>query len=183
MSVLTAARTLGELSSWQLSNLQIQKVLYIAQMLHLGRTGKPLFPERFEAWDFGPVVPSLYHALKRFQGELVTSFGAPAAFAFGTTQAFAIDDALMMTQHMSAGQLVTFTHRPGGAWEAHYRPGTKGCVIPAEAIIKEWEECVQPSQEALDWAEQMAAEVEASPSKYLDGEDERAFRARLRLDD
>lgn len=31
----------------------------------------------------------------------------------------------------------------------------------------------------MAWAEQMAAEVEASPSRYLDDEREQAFRAHL----
>src|SRR5690606_34271187 len=130
MSVLVAARTLGELSAWQLTNLQIQKVLYIAQMLHLGRTGEPLFSDRFEAWELGPVVPRLYRALKGYRSNVVAGIDAPSVFAFGTSPAFAIDDAFVMTQHMSAGQLVTFTHRPGGAWDLNFRQGEKGCIIP-----------------------------------------------------
>lgn len=183
MSALIAARTLGELSGWRQTNLEMQKVLYIAHMLHLGRTGEPLFADRFEAWDFGPVIPSLYRRLRQFGGGIVTSVSAPAIFAFGTSHAFAVDDAFTMTQHMSAGQLVTFAHRPGGAWEKAYRPGERGCAISPNDIIKEWEECVRPSNEAMAWAMQMATDVEASPSRYLDDQDERAFRARLRFDD
>ena len=183
MSVLVAARTLGEQSGWSLSPLEYQKVLYIAQMVHLGRTATPLFAEQFEAWDLGPVVPRLYRALKANKSAIVTSVAAPAVFAFGSTQAFAVDDAFSMTQHMTAGQLVAFTHRPGGAWESFYEPGKRGISIPSASILKEWNECMRPSPDALAWAEQMATEVEESPSQYLDSANERALRARLRLDD
>lgn len=183
MSVLIAARTLGEESDWKLSPLEYQKILYVAQMIHLGREKRPLFEESFEAWDFGPVVPNLYHELKVFRSGFVTAVAAASTFAFGTSEAFAIDDAYTMTLHMSAGQLVTYTHRPGGAWEKFYSSGARGAVIPPSAILEEWRECSRPSPEALSWAEQMASEVEARPSRYLASEDERIFRARLRLDD
>ncbi|MCB4860761.1 DUF4065 domain-containing protein [Sphingobium sp. PNB] len=183
MSVLIAARTLGEESGWKLSPLEYQKILYVAQMIHLGREKRPLFEENFEAWDHGPVVPALYHELKSFNRGFVTSIAVASTFAFGTSEAFAIDDAFTMTLHMSAGQLVNYTHRPGGAWEKYYDPGARGATIPPSAILEEWKECSRPSAQTLSWAEQMAAEVEASPPRYLASEDERAFRARLRVDD
>lgn len=45
-----------------ISNLKIQKLLYYAQGFHLALYSKPLFDEDFEAWEHGPVIPSLYHA-------------------------------------------------------------------------------------------------------------------------
>jgi uncharacterized phage-associated protein len=46
------------------SNLRLQKLLYYAQGWSLALRGKSLFSERIEAWALGPVVPSVYHALK-----------------------------------------------------------------------------------------------------------------------
>jgi uncharacterized phage-associated protein len=48
-----------------LSNLKLQKLVYYAQGFHLALTEKPLFDEAIEAWEHGPVVPGLYHKLKR----------------------------------------------------------------------------------------------------------------------
>ena len=42
MTVFRAARTLGAASGWTLSNLAMQKTLYIAQMIHLTSHGRPL---------------------------------------------------------------------------------------------------------------------------------------------
>jgi uncharacterized phage-associated protein len=179
MSVLAAARTLGEESEWRLSPLEYQKVLYIAQMLHLAREGMPLFDEQFEAWDHGPVVPVLYRHIKAFGRMPVATISAAFVFAWGTTQAFALCDALSMTQHMSPGQLVNFTHRPGGAWETHYEPRGQNVVIPTSAMLAEWRDFTRPSQDAIDWGMRMADEIAANPQQYLDDARQRAFRARV----
>ena len=46
------------------TNLKIQKLLYFAQGYALSKLGRPLFPDAIEAWEMGPVVPSVYNALK-----------------------------------------------------------------------------------------------------------------------
>lgn len=48
------------------SNLRLQKLLYFVQAQFLATTNKPCFADRMEAWDFGPVVPIVYHAYKVF---------------------------------------------------------------------------------------------------------------------
>lgn len=48
-----------------LSNMKLQKLVYYAQGLHLALNGTPLFKERIEAWAYGPVVATLYHAHKQ----------------------------------------------------------------------------------------------------------------------
>ncbi|MBI3445489.1 MAG: SocA family protein [Magnetospirillum sp.] len=49
-----------------ITNLKLQKVLYYTQGWALAVLGKPLFDEEIEAWKYGPVVPSIYHAFKMF---------------------------------------------------------------------------------------------------------------------
>lgn len=50
-----------------ISNLKLQKLLYYAQGIHLALSGQPLYPERIEAWQHGPVVPEIYHAFKEYR--------------------------------------------------------------------------------------------------------------------
>jgi uncharacterized phage-associated protein len=45
---------------------QLQKLCYYAQALHLAFYGRELFPEEFEARQYGPVCPELYHEYKAF---------------------------------------------------------------------------------------------------------------------
>lgn len=47
------------------TNLKLQKILYFAQVYFLAKIGKPLFADPIEAWEFGPVVPNVYHKLKK----------------------------------------------------------------------------------------------------------------------
>jgi len=49
-----------------ISNLKIQKLVYYAQGVHLAMFDTVLFDEDIEAWEHGPVVPSLYQEFKIF---------------------------------------------------------------------------------------------------------------------
>ena len=49
-----------------ITNLKLQKLLYYAQGFHLALFGKPLFSERIEAWQYGPVVPEIYRFYKQY---------------------------------------------------------------------------------------------------------------------
>jgi len=42
------------------SPMRLQKLLYYVQGWHLAMSGKPVFPDRIEAWRAGPVVPEVY---------------------------------------------------------------------------------------------------------------------------
>ena len=61
-----AAKTICELSGWRISNLPLQKMLYLSHMFHWGRVKQPLIDGRFEAWNLGPVQPDLYHKVKPY---------------------------------------------------------------------------------------------------------------------
>ncbi len=49
-----------ELINGKVDKMKIQKLLYFAQAEHLVKYDKPLFEEDFEAWEYGPVILSLY---------------------------------------------------------------------------------------------------------------------------
>lgn len=69
--VLDVARYIINYSNernYGISNLKLQKLLYFVQAFFLVCTnGQQIcFNERIEAWDFGPVVPDVYHEFKRY---------------------------------------------------------------------------------------------------------------------
>jgi uncharacterized phage-associated protein len=49
--------------------MKLQKLLYFAHGYYLAVTDNPWIDEAFEAWDYGPVVPSVYYELKGFGGD------------------------------------------------------------------------------------------------------------------
>lgn len=56
-----------------ITNLKLQKVLYFAQAYYLAKLGKPLFNEKLEAWNYGPVVREVYRKLKRYGSDPIIS--------------------------------------------------------------------------------------------------------------
>lgn len=52
---------------YEISNLKLQKLLYFIQADYLSdREGFPCFDEEIQAWNFGPVVPEVYHEFKAY---------------------------------------------------------------------------------------------------------------------
>lgn len=139
VSALSAARTLCELRNWELSNLEIQKILYLAHMFHLGRTNAPLINESFEAWDYGPVVPEVYADARAFGSERVTgAFYRVHAVRPDSEEYKTLQEAAEGTRGVRAGRLVAITHRDNGAWAKNYRQGMRRIKIPNRDIIDEY---------------------------------------------
>ena len=55
-----------------LTPLQVIKMVYIAHGYSLAILGEPLVEEAVEAWRYGPVLPSVYYAAKRYGGDGIT---------------------------------------------------------------------------------------------------------------
>ncbi|HEY6339008.1 MAG TPA: type II toxin-antitoxin system antitoxin SocA domain-containing protein [Candidatus Sulfotelmatobacter sp.] len=56
----------------QLTPMQLQKLVYFAYGWYLAITGERLLDERVEAWQWGPVIPSLYSEFKRYGSDPIT---------------------------------------------------------------------------------------------------------------
>lgn len=126
------------MSGWTLSNLELQKISYIAEMMKLGRSGEPLIKEDFEAWANGPVVPQLYHAVKAYGAGPVKDVFRDPVIAVDDPDYVPIYDAFMFMKGMNPGQMVAETHWRHGAWAKRYIPGTRGVVIPKHLIRDEY---------------------------------------------
>lgn len=139
MSALDAAVTLARTSGWTLSNLQIQKLLYLAQMFHMGRhDGEPIFPEDFEAWKLGPVVPGVYQRAKIYGSKPVADLFHRGQLPDGSTGKQIIEEMYRELPDHSPWKLVSITHWEGGAWARHYSPDGFGSTIPKKDILEEY---------------------------------------------
>lgn len=56
-----------------LTPMQAIKLVYFAHAWKLGFTGEPLINEPVEAWQYGSVVPSVYHSLKIFGSSTINA--------------------------------------------------------------------------------------------------------------
>ncbi|MEJ6849532.1 type II toxin-antitoxin system antitoxin SocA domain-containing protein [Sinorhizobium fredii] len=137
--VLSAAKRLSSRSGWTLSNLELQKILYLAHMFYLGRNnGQPLIPGHFEAWEYGPVHPDLYHRVKVFGSDPVQNIFHGYRELEESPERDILDEAYDSLGKAGPGRLVNATHRRGGAWDINYIPGVRHCTIPNEDILNEY---------------------------------------------
>ena len=137
--VIAAAKRVAERSGWSLSNLELQKILYLAQMFYMGEhDGEPLVPGHFEAWDYGPVHPTLYHEAKIFGSSPVKNIFHSVPELPDGPEAKHLDEAVKQLANVGSGRLVAATHRPNGAWDKNYIPGARNIIIPNEDILAEY---------------------------------------------
>ncbi|NKD44995.1 MULTISPECIES: Panacea domain-containing protein [Haematospirillum] len=138
ISTYAAARTVCEASHWSVSNLRIQKIIYLASMAFMSRTGGPLVFEPFEAWDYGPVLPDLYSTLKMYGARPVRyGFYRTAPLEAETREGRELEQACAFLLKQPPSRLIDFTQREDGAWARNYIPGKRAAIIPNDHIIEE----------------------------------------------
>lgn len=115
-----------------ISNLQLQKILYYIQEKFLKSYRKPLFSDEIQAWQFGPVVPSVYAI---FCGYGAMTIENEYDVKIDETIRKIIDPIIEIKRKLQPWVLVEETHRPGGAWDKIYGGGRGNReVIPKELI-------------------------------------------------
>lgn len=110
-----------------ITNLRLQKLLYFVQAKILVETGEPCFEDEMQAWDFGPVVPPVYHNYKFFGAWNLMNENAPKI-----SEETRINDMLEKCAAFSTSQLVEITHTQK-PWKDAYEKG-RGTVISNESI-------------------------------------------------
>lgn len=134
-----AARHICATGDWRVSNLALQKILYLAQMVYLGRmNGQRLIGGSFEAWDYGPVQPELYHRLRAFGTKPIPDIFFEAQALGPGDRRDTLDEACERLLKRSPGELVRDTHWEHGAWAKNYVPGVRGIIIPDQDIVEEY---------------------------------------------
>ena len=109
-------------------------------MICLGRSEgkKPLVDEDFEAWDYGPVLPTVYRRAKIFGREPIQNIFRSFTSDTGSWNNEIIEEVVTGLKGKKPGELVAITHWDKGAWAKNYCPGEIGTVIPNEDIVREY---------------------------------------------
>jgi len=143
VEALDAAKTVGHHLNWEISNLRMHKVLYMAHMLYMGKhDGTRLIADDFEAWKYGPVIRNVYYRLKDFGKDSI----APDAFSDrnfveSAARAEYLKDAADMLVDIPSYELVDLTHHPRGAWAKVYVANSETRpVLRDEDIVTEYQE-------------------------------------------
>ncbi|MGI0527311.1 Panacea domain-containing protein [Rhizobium giardinii] len=131
----------------KITHLKLQKLLYYVAGYYLVATGKPLIDHTFEAWEYGPVVPEIYHEFKANAGKPITTQATELDWETGQfvpvpipTDDRALNKVLdfVMKNYgkYSGAQLSDMTHREGSPWDLtrQANPGMRGVDIPLERL-------------------------------------------------
>ena len=101
-----------------LSIMSLLKLTYIAHGWHLEMRDRPLFSNKIQAWQYGPVIPEVYNAF-RAQG---VQAKAPVSVPPNLDEIDADSSGLLEQIYQNYGSLDAFqlsdlTHVPGGPWD------------------------------------------------------------------
>ena len=120
------------------TNLSLNKLVYFAQVESLKTLGRPLFSDRIEAWEYGPVEPEVYHAFKRNGRRVITrTAGIRRARDFAPEEEAVIDAVAKGYGCLGAFDLVRLSHRSGSAWSNRYAPGKDAEITVADIIASD----------------------------------------------
>lgn len=64
-----------------ITHLKLQKILYFAQVYYLVNFGRPIFSEKIEAWELGPVIPEVYRKFRRYGNKPIVVIEDKSALA------------------------------------------------------------------------------------------------------
>lgn len=140
-----------------ISMLKLIKMVYIAYGWNLAVFNTKLFDEEIEAWQYGPVIPSLYHEFKHWGRDCIE--GRAELVDFFETDNFGLEfdreepridrsdaDTRLVLERVwatykdiSAGQLVSKTHEADSPWRKVYQAGKKGVTLEDETIREHFE--------------------------------------------
>jgi len=149
-----------------LTQMQLQKLAFIANGWNVVINGEPLIGETPQAWDYGPVYPELYDHTKYFGkamiGRQINPLDDQIAGFFGNRQSNCPDYAAELSTRekavidhvwnrygrLSGIALSRLTHQPGTPWfEAYTREG-KSSPISQELIEMHYGELARRAQAA-----------------------------------
>ena len=138
ISSFEAAYEICKLSNWTITNLKLQKILYLSHLFYLGKNKVPLFDEEFEAWLHGPVLPSLYKHVKVFGSRPITNVFSSVSEKKDSPELLFLEEKFKELENISAWDLVVMTHLKGGAWEKHFNKENRNIKIPSQDILEEY---------------------------------------------
>jgi uncharacterized phage-associated protein len=126
--------------------MQLQKLVYFTNGWHMEiYDGKSLVSDNFEAWQFGPVMPVIYHEFKRFgsrpvNGRALNPFeGKPWSAKLSAQQISLVREIVRMYGKLSGPRMSHLTHKSDTPWSLTWKNGVgSGNDIPRELILAEF---------------------------------------------
>lgn len=117
-----------------LTPMQVIKLVYIAHGWMLGLYHRPLIKDEVQAWQYGPVIPRLYNAVRKFKsGPVDANISANDERIDEQAQSI-IRQVYDRYGKFSGPALSRMTHAPNTPWAQTYEHGGFGIAIPLDLI-------------------------------------------------
>lgn len=135
------------------TQMKLQKLIYFAHGWHLALYDGPLVDEQFQAWPYGPVLPSVYHEFKAYGISGIDKLGTEIVVlptgGFGWDAPKILDSSGFITPLLdkiwevfgsySGGQLSDMTHATNSPWkQIHDLYGNTRDVVIPDNLIKNY---------------------------------------------
>ena len=128
--------------SRSVTNLSLQKIVYFCHVWSLIELQRPLVRQKFEAWEFGPVLPYVYREFRKYDRAPIVGRATQLDPSDGTHRIVGYNftpetDSLLQRiagfySRLRAGDLVELSHAEGGPWHSVWNHG--GTVNPGMKI-------------------------------------------------
>lgn len=132
-----------------LTPMKLQKLMYFAQAWHIkGTQGTPLLDDHFARWQYGPVIPAIYHEFKAFGYMPINRMATTLAtngdgyrlqhvptVPFEDKSTWSLIDAIINRYGKFDGPTLSeMTHLSGSAWS---KVAPDGSVITAQEMLED----------------------------------------------
>lgn len=138
------ANAFVDLNGGPLTQMKLQKLVYIAHGWNLVINHEPLVKTQPEAWDNGPVFRSIWNSIRDYGTTLTgkirgwqTEIPVPN---FTAAEGALLDAVWKKYGHLSAQRLSDMTHQPGTPWTEAYFWGGRNTPIENDAIEAHYRE-------------------------------------------
>ncbi|MFG6620625.1 Panacea domain-containing protein [Sulfitobacter sp. 1A05707] len=116
-----------------LSIMSLLKLVYIAHGWNLEIRNTPLFENKIEAWQYGPVIRDVYNAF-RPQGVNISKTDPSFPQDVDVNYSNFLEEIYEIYGHLSPFKLSEITHEAGGPWETATKWGGWFAEIPNDLI-------------------------------------------------
>ncbi|SDJ19147.1 Uncharacterized phage-associated protein [Agrobacterium fabrum] len=133
----------------RLTIMQLLKLVYLSHGWSTAFCDVPLVEQCPQAWQYGPVYPTVYRALNHFGGNPVTDrikdrlTGSQFYPNLSDYQRRVIDAVLKSYGKKHAFELSRITHQDGGPWQNAYEAKGAYSEIPLEDLRKHYKELAE----------------------------------------
>lgn len=139
------------------TNLALQKIVYFCHVWSLIELRRPLIRHKFEAWEFGPVLPYLYREFKNYDRAPIVGRARQidptdgkhrvVRYSFDSETESLLRKISAFYCRLRPSDLVELSHAEGGPWHSVWNHGgnvNPGMKIDDAKIVEFYSKAVRP---------------------------------------